>query len=113
MNIAQQIEDFLLQSGGWVPAQLVCARFCVTERSLRAKGDEPGVMDGFAVSSTAGYKHVALLTVAEYLAVKHRLRWHSANQFRKTKRWDKARQRCIKTVPPVRIESQTGQVVLL
>jgi hypothetical protein len=39
MDIAREIESFLLLSGGWVPTRLICERFDIPERRLRQAED--------------------------------------------------------------------------
>jgi len=107
-----QIELFLLETKDWVPASVVCARFCLNERSLRAVGENPGLLDHCAVSSKQGYKHIACLSTEEWLTVKHRLRRHAAGQFRKTKRWDQARHNSLAGLKPYQEERHTGQRLL-
>jgi hypothetical protein len=112
MDLADQIEIFLIDTGDWTPASVLCARFSLDQRTLRAHGDRPGLLDHCAVSSHLGYKHISRLTTEEWLAVKHRLRRHAAGQFRKTKRWDQARHNSLTGLKPHQIERHTGQHLL-
>ena len=108
-----QIELFLLDAADWVPARVICARFAIDERSLRASGERAGLLDDFAVSSDKGYKHVRNLTAAEVEAVEHRLRSHAVSQFQKRRRWRRARRNNFAGLTPHKFERHTGQGVML
>jgi hypothetical protein len=95
LQLQREIEAFLLQAGGWVSREALVERFDVNERSLRAKGRRPGLLDGFAVScSDGGFIHHKFLPTDEWLQIKHRMRRHAVAELRKTKRWDEGRQNC-------------------
>jgi hypothetical protein len=102
----------LLDAADWVPAKVICARFCIDERGLRASGDQPGLLDDFAVSGNKGYKHVRNLTSVEVEAVEHRLRSHAVAQLVKLRRWKSARKNNFTGLKP-RFERHTGQGVML
>lgn len=115
MNLARQIELYLLARGTWVPAEEICRHFGITARQLRASGDRDGLLDDFAISSTGkqhGFIHIAHCPVDVYLQAKRRLRKHSIRQLRKTKKWELARARCRRGLPPVQCDL-TGQLVLI
>ena len=107
----KQIEAFLLEVKDWVLAQVICARFTLTERALRAHNGKPGVLDNFAVSSDKGYKHISLFTQEEFLERCHTIRRHGIGELRKTRLWKKVRARIQKPATPYRLDP-TGQTLL-
>ena len=114
MSIAAQIEIFLLDVADWVPSKVICARFCLSRRSLRASGKRPGLLDSFSVScSKRGYKHVACLSTDEYIKAKHSTRKHGIGELRKTKLWDRARSNCLTGPRRHQFERHTGQGILI
>lgn len=116
MNSGAQIELFLLARGTWVPTAEICARFDIQERALRAVGDKPGLLDGFAVSSTKqgehGFCHHRFVERADWLKTKHRLLRHAVGELRKVRAWDRARQNCLTGRRPELVEKHTGQLVM-
>lgn len=116
MNPAEspiEIEVWLLGEGRWVPAAEICHRFEVTERALRARDGKPGLMDAFAVSSDAGYKHVRLLSTEDFLQVASRVLRHGGSEIRKVRTWRKARRNQLTGTRTTLREAVTGQGVLL
>lgn len=116
MTLARQIELYLLDKGTWVSVAELCRRFEIRDRQLRADGDRDGLLDDFAVSSTRGrehgYMHVHCIEREDYLRAKRRLRKHSIRQLRKTKKWEQARARQRKGLPPHPVTLE-GQILLL
>lgn len=115
-DLALQIDTWLRTQSRWVPASEIAERFGLRERLLRADGDRDGLLDDFAVSSTAGgahgFKHVRLLTTSEWIKAKRKMRRHGLRELRKTIRWDRARYR-ERTFVPAPMELITGQLLLL
>lgn len=98
-SLSEQIEVHLLNAQGWVSVAELCQKFDLNQRDLRAHGDEPGLCDAFAVTSTrqgeSGYIHHRFLPTADWLPIKHRLRRHAIAELRKAQRWAKARARLL------------------
>lgn len=117
MDLALEIEVHLLAAGGWVSTRQICARFSITERSLRQDAGRPGLLDNFAVSSTregaSGYIHHRFLDTPHWLPIKHRMRRHAIAELRRVRRWDRARKNCRTGAPPEIMERHTGQLVFL
>lgn len=115
--LAHQVEIFLLSRGGWVPVQDICTRFAVRERALRQDGDRPGLLDGFAVSSTrageSGFIHHRYVPTPDWLKVKHRLLRHAIGELRKVRAWDRGRQNTLTGKRPQLAEVHTGQLLLI
>lgn len=113
-DLQNQIEVFLLNSRTWVPTAKICERFNLNERALRAKGQSPGLLDSFAVSSTRqgthGFIHHRWLPIDQWLPIKHRLRRHAIGELRKVSNWSKARKNIL-TGEPIR-ERHTQQLLL-
>lgn len=114
-DLALQIDTWLRTQHRWVPADEICERFGLRKRLLRADGDRDGLLDDFAVSSTAGdahgFKHVRLLTTTEWIKAKRKMRLHGVREIRKTIKWDRARYR-ERTNVPIPMELATGQTLL-
>jgi hypothetical protein len=111
-DLAAQIEQYLLTRAEWVPAREICQRFGISdERSLRATADRPGLLDLFAVSSSAGFKHHRHLPTDEWLPIKHRLRRHAIAELRKAARWTRSRHNILTSRAPT-YERHTGQIIL-
>jgi hypothetical protein len=92
MADVRQIELWLLDQGGWVPGEVLRARFGLRERELRADGDRDGLLDRFAVSnSQRGYCHVRHLKKEDFLRVTRSLLRHGVRELRKVSSWRKAR----------------------
>lgn len=117
MHHAAQIEIFLLTRATWVSTREICGHFDLPERALRADGERPGLLDGFAVSSTrggeSGYIHHRYLPPAEWLPIKHRLRRHAIAELRKVRAWDRGRQNTLAGKRPDLRELHTNQLLLL
>lgn len=90
-DIEQGLEDYLLQDGGWVSSLRLCARFGITDRQLRAVGDQPGLCSSFAISSDKGFKHVSRATPTEYRTFKHRMRRHAIAELVRVRNLEKRR----------------------
>jgi len=116
-NLANEIEAYLLASGGWVTSRDLCAKFRITDRRTRAAKRRPGLLDGFAVSSTregqSGFIHHNFLPTQDYLPLKHCILRHAIAEIRKARRWDAARRRALTGKRPAQIERHTGQLVFL
>jgi hypothetical protein len=114
-DLQSEIESFLLGLASWCPAEVIVERFGVPERRLRADGRRPGLLDGFAVSSTRnganGYIHHKFLPTEEWLPIKHRLRKHAVAELRRVKVWSQARARVLMPAPQP-TERHTGQLVM-
>lgn len=112
-DLAAQIEAHLLARGGFVSTREICSVFEIPERRLRQDADRPGLLDGFAVSSTreghSGYIHHHFLPTPEWLAIKHRMRRHAISELRRVRRWDTARQRCLTGRKPALCERHIRQ----
>jgi hypothetical protein len=115
--LASQIELHLLAAGDWISTTDLCQRFGIRERSLRQDGRRPGLLDGFAVSSTrggqSGFCHHRHLPTKEWLPIKHRLRRHAISELRKLRAWTNARTRCLTGQRPTLQERHTGQLLLI
>jgi hypothetical protein len=90
-DLEQRMEEFLLAEGDWVASRRLCALFAITERQLRAVGDQPGLCSSFAISSDKGFKHVSKATPTEYRTFKHRLRRHAIAELVRVRNLDKRR----------------------
>lgn len=113
-QIASQIELFLLDRAGWVPDAELITKFGIGERQLRADDmvGRPGLLDEFAISSSAGFKHLSLTTVEERLKSKHRKRRTAIAFFRSIQRQEAATRNCLQGRRPYLVERHTGQVLL-
>lgn len=113
MDIKPQIEAFLIQAGGWVPIEVICARFCINERKLRAVGRLPGLLDDFAVTGDKGAIHHLHLSTEEFGRMDRRIGRHGISELRKRKRWRQGRQRTLKTTRAgYSWEKESGQGLL-
>ena len=117
MNLAARIELYLLQAGGFVPTREICERFEIAERNLRAKGGEAGLLDDFAVSSTAqgqsGFIHHRHLPEEAFSSIAGRIRQHGIAELRKIKHWKQARHNVLTGKRPDLREVHSGQMLLL
>ena len=117
MNLATRIELHLLQAGGFVPTREICDKFDIPERNLRAKGGEPGMLDDFAVSSTAagqsGFIHHRHLPEEAFASIAGRIRSHGIAELRKIKHWRQARHNVLTGKRPDLREVHSGQLLLL
>jgi hypothetical protein len=92
MATPHEIELWLLDQGGWVPGEVLRARFELRERELRADGKRDGLLDKFAVSnSQLGFCHVRHLKSDDFLRVTRSLLRHGVRELRKVSAWRKAR----------------------
>jgi len=116
-TLADQIEAYLQTAAGFVSKRQICERFDIPERLTRADDKRPGLLDGFAVSSTregqSGFIHHDFLPNPEWIPIKHRLLRHGIAEFRKVRRWTAARKRCQTGKRPEMMERHTGQMVFL
>jgi hypothetical protein len=64
--ISKLVEEFLRTDGGWIPARVICDKFGIHERLLRANQLEPGICTNFAISGKAGFRHVETCTPEEF-----------------------------------------------
>lgn len=115
-ELTERIEQFLLDSGGWVSSKEICARFELRDdRILRNVGSTPGLCSNFAISSDKGFKHVTRASTREYLAFKHRMRRHAVGEFKRISKLDRVRNNLTRTIkhPAFTFQKDTGQGVLL
>lgn len=115
MDLAAQIETFLLANPRWVPVDEICARFDVNERQLRAVGGRPPMHAAFAISSPApghhGLKHIRHATITERLAHKHRCKRNLIAYARAVKAYNLALAHAIDRRAPMPTDA-TGHGVL-
>lgn len=116
-TVQQQIEQYLREypsSDGWVKSKVLCARFSITDRQLRAAGKQQGLCGGFAISGDKGFKHIDRASTTEYLRFKHRLLKHAVNEFRRVADLDQRRRQVTKTTkrPEFIREKDTNQGLL-
>lgn len=116
MDLDHQIEQYLLDApgDGWVKSRVLCDRFGITERQLRAVGGQQGLCSAFAISSDKGFKHVKRASKTEYRAFKHRLRRHAIAELVRVRNLDKRRHEVITTTkrPEFIREKDTDQGLL-
>ncbi len=113
MDIRYQLEEFLLQAGGWVQIPAICVRFAIDERQLRAVGRLPSLLDGFAVTGSKGAIHHEFLSNDEFAKLERSLGRHAISELRRRKRWRQARQGRVKREHGLTWESHTHQGVML
>ena len=113
MNIKGQIEEFLFQAGGWVQIPVICARFAIDERQLRAVGRLPSILDEFAVTGKQGAIHHEFLSSDEFGKLERSLGRHAIAELRRRKRWRQARYNRLTRRGQFAIEQHTGQGVML
>lgn len=113
MNPAQQIEEYLIRKGTWVPAEELVSVFQIPERHFRQNGHTPGLCTPFAISlSDKGFKHIALATPGEWIHAKNAERRAAISRLRKIKLWSQRRSHVFFTEQKHEIERDTGQVLL-
>ena len=76
MSISSQVDAFLLSRQGWVSASVLCEKFYLHPRELRASEGKPGICSNFAISGNAGFRHINCCTDAEWEAFRERLTAH-------------------------------------
>jgi hypothetical protein len=113
--LAEQIEQYLLTKGTWVPVFEIAQRFEINERLLRADKERRPICAGYAISSTRGghhgIKHLKCCTIAERLAYKHN-RWKRLiAEKRAIREYEHAVHNCLTGKRPELIERHTGQLV--
>ena len=116
MTLELQIEQYLLDypGDGWVKSRVLCDRFGITERQLRAVGGQHGLCSAFAISSDKGFKHVTRASKTEYRAFKHRLRRHAIAELVRVRNLDRRRHQVTTTTkrPEFIRERDTNQGLL-
>ena len=111
INLASQIEAFLLESQTWVPVRQICERFGINQRSMRALDDKPPLCAGFSISnSKRGLKHIAFATREEALHAYRARRKHGIGECISArlmlKSWEREVSR-LKSPPPMTRDGQT------
>ncbi len=109
--MAAAIEQFLLESRGWVSTAAICAKFAIRERALRALGDKPGLCTEFAISGDQGFRHISTATDAEFRRFYARGRNHGIRQLVRLRRLQRKRQNLLAKQPPT--QTRDGQFLLL
>lgn len=112
MEPSEQIEDYLLARGGWVPDIELAGRFGVSERQLRGLNGRPGLCSRFAISSDDGLMHVKCASTREWLRFKHRMRRHGINELRRVRDLERARNQVVRVTRAGICERDTGQFLL-
>lgn len=116
LPLENQIEQYLLDypGDGWVKSKVLCDRFGVTERQLRAVGGQQGLCSAFAISSDKGFKHVEKASTREWLRFKNRMRRHAIGELRRSSILDRRRHQVTKTTkrPEFIRERDTNQGLL-
>lgn len=114
--LAQQIEAYLLARRDWVSAAELCDRFDINQRALRQLGDRPGLVSGFAISSSKrGLKHVECASTSEWLEFKHSLRKHGIRELMRVRDLDRRRAQVTRTLkrPEIKFEKDSKQLVFI
>lgn len=113
MELKTQIEVWLLTQTDWVPSAVICERFQVDERKLRASNGHPGLLTEFAIShSRLGYKHVRHATKEEYIEARSQAVSHIKSDAKRVRGWDQRRQTEKVGLRPHQVEKFTGQILL-
>jgi len=112
VDVADQIEAFLLERRDWVPSAEICKRFDVTDRRLRQVNGQPGLCSDFAVSGDRGFKHVALASTREWLHFKHRIRRHGIGELVRIRDLGRRRQTVTRAARSVLFEADSPQAIL-
>jgi hypothetical protein len=112
IDLAPQIEAFLMERGTWVTTQEICGHFGCDPRDLRSVGKVPGLCSRFAVSGMRGYIHYKFATVKDKLTLKHRKYRHAISQIRSFKMVEKSWQAESLPTTPYHTEKSTGQSLL-
>lgn len=117
MNLAIEIETFLLARAEWVPVEEICERFKIDQRLLRATKNRRPLCHHFAISSSQsgknGLKHLSLCSLLERLAYKHNRIKRLIAEKRALKDYEQALHNCLTGKRPSLLERHTGQLVLL
>jgi len=113
MNLAEQIEQYLLERGTWVTCAELSMKFGVRPRRFRKVGDQPGLCSAFAISdySGNGFKHVAHATTKEWLEFKHAHRRHGISELVRVRDLSRKRKEVTRPYRARRFERDTGQAV--
>lgn len=114
MNLAEQIETFLVERADWVPGtEIVCKFGLQAERQLRQVGNKPGLCSCFAISGDKGFKHVSAASTGEWLRFKHRLRKHGIQELVRVRLLGAKRRDVLRPARlPLRVEKDSGQILL-
>jgi hypothetical protein len=113
IDLAPQIEQWLLTQDSWVSGATLCARFGIADdRDLRCWGETPGLISAFAISHTRkGYRHVRKASTLEWLAFKFTLMRHAISVIRRVRGLARVRHNVfLPTLPPT--EKDSGQTVM-
>lgn len=111
-DLALRIETHLQATPGWVSASELAHLFGVNPRRLRAVGRKPGLLDGFAISSPEGYKHIRQASQEEFDQIRGGLRAHAFAELRKVLAWEQARHNQLTGPRAFLTEKLTGQGVM-
>jgi hypothetical protein len=114
-DLAQRIEEYLLDKGDWVSSAEICQAFGLPDdRPLRATGGVPGLCTPFAISRKGGgFRHVAQATTTEWLRFKHAQRRHAIGEMCRVRDLGRRRKEVTRTARNFQFERDTGQGVLL
>lgn len=113
MNLAEEIELFLLSCGGWVPIEVICERFSVSDRQLRSKKRRPGLLAEFAMTDhKLGAIHYRFLPDKEFNRRNGKMGRHGVSELRLYRFRKAARRRKLVGLKPERRERFSGQYVL-
>lgn len=114
LDLAKQIEVYLLERGTWVPAAELEARFGINERQLRSSKGKPGLCSIFAISSSVnGYKHVRCASQEEFDEAHKQDRLWVAHRFTTLRARANYRRSCLTGTRGHAFEIHSGQGVFL
>lgn len=114
LDLAKQIEVYLLERGTWVPASELETHFGINERQLRSSKGKPGLCSLFAISSSVhGYKHVRCATEEEFQEAHKTDRLSIAHRFVTLRARANYRRSCLTATRGHAFEVHSGQGVLL
>jgi len=111
-SLRERMERYLLESSSGVQTWQLCGAFGVSERDLRAKGSDPGLLTGIAISTGSGYVHVSKASREDYIEWKHRIRKHAIAELRRVRETDMARSNVLRRGATGRYEADSGQGVM-
>ncbi len=114
-DLSSRIEQYLLNSRGWVGAAELCRVFVVNERAFRADGRRRGLCSNFAISGDRGFRHIGCATDEEFANAHTRMRRHAVSEFIHARDLKRERMRRVTDLrrPPFMVERATGQGLLL
>lgn len=107
--LPHDIEAYLLEHRGWVPAHELCQKFGIRQRKLRGLYGSPGLCSEFAISSDKGYRHVKYATDTEWERFAARMREHATGELKRRRRLQLKRAALLKpnVAPPTQKDGQT------